>query len=345
MQPLGETRPEQEHHAVVLVRASGAAHALLQSLDLPGRQQASARQLGSVGPLDPVQSLRKAVDDQHVASVAGKVDTVVTVDEHVEPGVGVRAHPLHPGGQVVLVKDHRGVVLPVPCTGAARHDDGDVPRLGKAEDDLAGLVLVSGGMRLLRDQDQAVTDVAGVGGHDRLCDLDRFSAEVGDEDAVVGEGRGQVDAPPGLPEPGKDIGVDARGRDLEGPRREDRAAIRQDVDQERPGEDVRRFAAERVQRFQDRPLAVNPGPVGNYLDRAGAIVGQIQVGGGRLLFKRIFKYVEEFVVDGIAPRDGEPECVLSLAQAGMCVIDDDGSRGLDRGVGWRCRPHRISTGR
>ena len=88
-----------------------------------------------------------------------------------------------------------------------------------------------------------------------------------------------------------------------------------------------------MQRFQDRPLAVNPGPVGNYLDRAGAIVGQIQVGGGRLLFKRIFKYVEEFVVDGIAPRDGEPECVLSLAQAGMCVIDDDGSRGLDRGVG------------
>ncbi len=48
-------------------------------------------------------------------------------------------------------------------------------------------------MRLLRDQDQAVADIAGVGGHDRLLDLVGVGTEVGDEHAVVGEGRSQAD--------------------------------------------------------------------------------------------------------------------------------------------------------
>ena len=197
---------------------------LAVSTRLPDSWAASARSI-------PSTASGKAVDHQHVAGVAGEINAVVPVDEHVKPGGGVRAHRFHPGGQVVLVQDHRGVVRPVCGAGVAWHDYGYVPRPGQAEDDLADLVLGGGGMRLLRDQDQPVADVAGVGGHDRLCDLFRVGAEVGDEHAVVGEGRGQIDAPAGLPEPGKDIGVDARGRDLEGTGREDRAAVGQDVGQ------------------------------------------------------------------------------------------------------------------
>jgi len=161
---------------------------------------------------------------------------------------------LHSWADVVRVDDTFGVAPPsVGRAVAGDEHDGVVPT-GQGRGGVADAVGVDSGVGLLGREDHPFADVAGGVRGDRVPDAGRVGAEVGDENAVVGEGRGEVDPVPGVGEAGDvaDRGAGRRDRQLgagkHGP------AQRQDVPDGRPGELERAGGAVGVQEL--------PGPVG-----------------------------------------------------------------------------------
>ena len=160
-------------------------------------------------------------------------------------------------------------------------------------------------------------------GVDGRADAVRVGAEVGDQDAVVGQGRGEVQPPFRLDEAG-DLAHRGAGRlDLHLAGGEDAPADRQHAADQRPSPAQVVIVAVRVQDLQDAVLLVVPVPRRHEHDFVRVPVLQLEQGRGLLLAQRRLEQAEQLPVRGMGGGQADLELLLHGGQARVRVVDQD----------------------
>jgi hypothetical protein len=181
-----------------------------------------------------------------------------------------------------------------------------------------------GGVELLRGEDQAVSEVRRAAGDDRGRHAVGIRPEVGDQHAVVGQGRGEVDAAIGLDEARELLDRGAQRRDLDRLRPDGCLAPREDVGEERPAPLEGGVASVGTKGLQDLFALVIPGQERDAQRRGRRVAfPDVHERVEPLLPEIVVEHVEERRMRRMAGGDAEEGLLLGEGERGVGVVDDD----------------------